>query len=161
MARLHQPPPFYGTRDGICTYKMYGADFMRTASSLTGKRVKEDPVFKNTMAWAQRLAIASKLASAVYAMLPNYRRKFRLYRKLTGKAIQLLKAGKDIGEIVVELLLFVRLPKKKARKITGERTRMRLARRVNRNIAVHERVIYAIAGKRGTHQTSLNLYAVP
>ena len=119
MARLHQPPPFYGTRDGICIYEMYGFDYMRTASSLTGERVKTDAKFKNTMAWAQRLAAASKLASAVYAMLPNYRRKFRLYRKLTGKSMQLLKAGKAIGETVVELLLFARLPKKKANKITS------------------------------------------
>ncbi len=126
MARSPRPSSFYGTCNGICVYRMYGNDYIRTASSLTGERVKKDPAFKNTMAWAGRLAAASKLASAVYAMLPNYRRKFRLYRKLTGKSMQLLKAGKAVGETVVELLLFVRLPKKKAKKITGERTRVRI-----------------------------------
>ncbi len=161
MSRLPKPPSFYGTYNGICIYRMYDNDYIRTASSLTGERVKKDPAFKNTMAWANRLAAASKLASAVYAMLPNYRRKFRLYRKLTGKSMQLLKAGKSVGETVVELLLFVRLPKKKAKKITGQRTRMRLTRRVNRNRAIRERVFYAAAGEAGVHQALLNLCAVP
>jgi hypothetical protein len=122
MARLLQPAPFYGTfkDQGICIYRMHGIDYIRAASSLTGKRVKTDAKFRKTMEWANRLAAASGLASAVYAMLPKYRRKHRLYRLLTGRAMQLIKAGSSVGETVVELLLLVRLPKKKARKITGE-----------------------------------------
>ncbi len=161
MARLHQPPPFYGTRNGICTYKMYGNDYMRTASSLTGKRVKEDPVFKSTMAWAQRLAAASKLASAVYAMLPNYRRKFRLYRKLTGKSMQLLKAGKGIGEAVVELLLFVCVSKKKAKKITGRRTRMRFSRRTYTVIDSNKTLLFTAIRKQKPQQTPLYILYSP
>ncbi len=37
MARLHQPPPFYGTYKGICIYQLYAEVYMRTASSLTGE----------------------------------------------------------------------------------------------------------------------------
>ena len=120
MARLLAPPPFYGTRYGICVYQMYGRDFVRSASSLTGERVKKDKRFKNTMAWAFRLADASRLASAVYALLPPYRRKFPLYRKLTGKAMRLLRNGMGEGGTVVELLIGLKLPKRKAKKITGE-----------------------------------------
>ncbi len=152
MARLHQPPSFYGTYKGICIYRMYDNDYMRTASSLTGERVKTDAKFKNTMASANWLAAASKLASAVYAMLPNYRRKFRLYRKLTGKSMQLLKAGKAVGEIVVELLLFVRLPKQKATKITGQRNRMRITRHANTTIGGNEKMPYLTISKQKVQQ---------
>jgi hypothetical protein len=129
MARLSQPPSFYGTWNGICVYHMFGKDFIRTASSLTGERVKTDPCFRNTMASASRMAHAARLASAVYSMLPGYKRKHPLYRKLTGRAARLLKRGMGEGETVVELLLMARLPKKKAAKIAGGRTAMRLNRR--------------------------------
>jgi hypothetical protein len=92
---------------------MYGEDFVRTASSLTGERVKEDPAFKPTMAYAAMLAKASWLASSVYAMLPNYRKKHSLYRKLTGAAMRLLKEGRGEGEAAVKLMISIRLPKKK------------------------------------------------
>jgi len=72
------------------------------------------------MAWAFRLADASRLASAVYALLPAYRRKFPLYRKLTGQAMRLLKSGMGEGVTVVELLIGLKLPKRKAKKITAE-----------------------------------------
>jgi len=120
MARLLAPPPFYGTHFGICIYHMYGNDYVRAASSLTGERVKKDRRFKSTMAWAFRLADASRLASAVYTLLPAYRRKFPLYRKLTGQAMRLLKNGMGEGATAVELLIGVKLPKRKAKKIIGE-----------------------------------------
>lgn len=113
MARLRKPPPFYGTRHGICVYQMYGEDFVRKASSLTGERVKKDPAFTSTMAYAALLKKASWLASSVYAMLPGYRKKHSLYRKLTGAAMRLLKEGREEGETAVELMIFIRLPKKK------------------------------------------------
>jgi len=122
MARLLQPPSFYGTCYGICTYKMYGQDFIRKASSLTGERVKTEAVFKNTMSWAHRLAAASRLASAVYAMLPVSRRKYAIYRKLTGKAMRLLKEGIAEGMVVVELMIVIRLRKRKRKKNMGKVT---------------------------------------
>lgn len=86
---------------------------MRTPSSLTGERVMEDPAFEPTMAYAAMLAKASWLASSVYTMLPNYRKKHSLYRKLTGAAMRLLKEGREEGEVAVELMISIRLPQKK------------------------------------------------
>ena len=122
MGKLLKPPPFYGTIHGVCIYRMHGEDFIRAASSLVGngKRVKREAAFKNTMASANRLALASRLASAVYAMLPVSRRKFPLYRKLTGQAAKLLKAGTAIGMVVAELMTAIRL-KPRVRKQRAER----------------------------------------
>ena len=113
MGRLLSPPLKYGTYCGICVYPMWGEPFVRKASSLTAERVKTAPEFKPTMAWANRLKAASRLGSAVYAMLAPSRRKHKLYRTLTGQAMRLLREGKTEGEIVVELMLSIQLKKKK------------------------------------------------
>jgi len=124
MARLLTPPSFYGTKYGLCTYHMYDNDYVRTASSLTAERVKEDPAFKNTRAWAAMMVQASGLAAAVYAMLPDYRKKHPLYRKLTGHAMRLLKQGRQEGEIIVELMLFINpLVKKTTKEKAGRRSK--------------------------------------
>src|SRR4051812_2716805 len=107
MARLCTPPERYGTAHGICVYPMRGEGFMRTASSLTAERVKTAPEFKATMAWAELLKVASRLGSAVYAMLAPSRKKHRIYRKLTGQAMRLLRERKTEGETVVELMLSI------------------------------------------------------
>jgi hypothetical protein len=116
MGTLSRPPEKYGTYCGLCVYQMYGKDRVRKASSLTGKRVKEEPAFKNTRAWAGRLANASRLAGAVYDMLSPCRKRFYLYRKFTGIAMKLLTAGATEGEVVVELMQLIRLSKRKPRK---------------------------------------------
>src|SRR5882757_3112577 len=116
MGTLSRPPKKYGTYCNICVYRMLGKDRVRKASSLTAKRVKEEPAFKNTRVWAGRMAHASRLAAAVYDMLSPCRQRFSLYRKFTGKAMKLLTAGATEGEVVVELMQLIRLPKRKPRK---------------------------------------------
>jgi len=113
MGRLLTPPPYYGTFHNLCVYHMRGEDFVRTRSSLTGERVKTAPEFIPTMAWAALLKQASRLGAAVYSMLAPYRKKHKLYKKLTGQAMRLLKEGKTEGETVVELMLFIQFKKKK------------------------------------------------
>ena len=116
MGTLSRPPKKYGTYCGLCVYEMHGKPRVRTASSLTSDRVKEEPAFKNTRAWAGRLAHASRLAGAVYDMLSPCRKQFYLYRKFTGIAMKLLTAGATEGEVVVELMQLIKLPKRKPRK---------------------------------------------
>jgi hypothetical protein len=87
--------PYYheGTVQHICFYKLNGAYYLRTKSSLTAKRVKKDPAFARTMQYAQLLGKASKIASQVYKTYSKATRQFSEYRVLTGKAMQLLKDG--------------------------------------------------------------------
>ncbi|WP_315817079.1 hypothetical protein [Paraflavitalea speifideaquila] len=101
MARFNCIPPVTGTIGPVCIYQMYGRYYLRTRSSLTGKRVKKDTAFRKTMMYAGLLAKASRIASAVYTAVPAHRKQHALYRKLTGEAMQWLKLQwqeKDIIE---------------------------------------------------------------
>ncbi|MFT3825454.1 MAG: hypothetical protein QM731_16165 [Chitinophagaceae bacterium] len=76
-------------------YKLGNGYYVRVRSSLSGERVKKSREFINTMTWARRMGIASRLASIIYRQLPPAWKLHDLYRKLTGHAMQLLKEGID------------------------------------------------------------------
>lgn len=87
----------------IIYYKMDGKYYARAVSSLSGRRVKRDPAFKRTMEFAKLFGKASKMASELYRSLPVVSRNYKLYRKITGQANQMLKVGLD--ELTVALVL--------------------------------------------------------
>ena len=99
MARLHNIPPFTGTREGICIYFMRGRFFVRTASSLTGDRVKKDPAFSETRKNSGLMGRASKIGSQVYNRIPGKRKEHNQYRMLPGKALKMLRQGIAENEI--------------------------------------------------------------
>ncbi|WP_343306900.1 hypothetical protein AAHN97_07270 [Chitinophaga niabensis] len=103
MAKQTGPIKIRGTIDNICFYKTKDGYYARLKSSLTGKRVKKDPRFKRTMAYAGMLVIASRLASRCYRSLPEENRVHEMYRALTGMAMQMLKVGMEAEEIAVHL----------------------------------------------------------
>ena len=106
MARFTNIPPITGTIGPICIYKMYGQYYLRTRSSLTGKRVKKDPAFRKTMEYAHLLAKASRIGSTVYAALPADQKQHSLYRKLTGEAMYWLKhqwSTEDVLDFLLKL----------------------------------------------------------
>ena len=100
MARLTSIPTFIGTFGPITIYYMFGKYYMRSRSSLTGKRVKTDPAFYNTMKYADLMATASPIASKVYALVPLQHRKKNLCRKITGEAMTWLKYGWEATDII-------------------------------------------------------------
>lgn len=102
MAILNHVPKWIGTRDNICIYFSKGRYIQRSASSLTGKRVKKDPAFAKTMRNAGILAEASKLASQVYRAMPAGKQRWQ-YRVLTARAMKLLKQGFKEEEITRRL----------------------------------------------------------
>lgn len=85
--------PFIGTVGRVCFYRVGKQIFIRTKSSLTGKRVKKDPAFHRTMENARLLGRAAKIASVVYKGLAKDFRQFWMYRAFTGEAIGLLRQG--------------------------------------------------------------------
>jgi len=91
MAKQIGPIRVTGTIQNLCFYKMDGKYYVRAKSSLDGKRVKRDPAFKRTMAYADLLARASKIAAAFYRKLPKEEKGLKIYRKLTGEVIRELK----------------------------------------------------------------------
>jgi hypothetical protein len=92
-----------GTIGGISFYRLYDEHYARSKSTLTGKRVKHDPAFKNTMSYAALLSGASKIASVIYHRLPVEEKCRKKYQEMTGKAMQLLKMEMD-AESIIELL---------------------------------------------------------
>ena len=101
MARQTGPNPFTGRRGNLLGYRMAGKYYIRFVSSLTAKRVLEDPAFKRTMQYAGLLGKASKIASSIYRLSPVKEHGF--YRRLTGMAMQLLKQGKSAEEAFEQL----------------------------------------------------------
>ena len=75
----------------------------RTKGSLSGKRVKHDPAFKETMKYAALLACASKIASVIYKRLPQEQKSRKKYQAMTGEAMRLIKEKMNI-EKVIELM---------------------------------------------------------
>ena len=100
MARLTSIPPFIGTKGPVTIYYMFGKPFMRSRSSLNGERVKKDPVFRNTMKYADLMATGSPIASKVYALVPLQHKKNNLCRKITGEAMTWLKYGWATADII-------------------------------------------------------------
>lgn len=103
MARLIGDYKFTGTVDGLCFYKMYGDYFVRTKSSLTGKRFWKDKAFEGSRRSCGLLAKASALASAFYKTYPKEKRRKGLFNEMTGKAKLWLKEGMSEEEALLLL----------------------------------------------------------
>jgi len=103
MARQAGIIKIKGNIGGICFYQSDGNHYARAKSSLSGKRVKTSPAFRNTMKYASLLAKASVIGSAVYRLLPKEKRNRKLYQRLTGKAMLMLKEGMTAQEVLVLL----------------------------------------------------------
>ncbi|AXY74894.1 hypothetical protein D3H65_13250 [Paraflavitalea soli] len=100
MARLTSAPSFIGTYGPITVYFMFGRYYIRSRSSLTGKRVKKDPAFRKTMQYAALLAKASPIALKVYALVPLRYKKHTLRCKITGEVMTWLKYGWNETDII-------------------------------------------------------------
>ncbi len=107
------------TIDNVCFYKMEGQYYARMKSSLSRKRVLKDPKFLLTRVHAALLGEASKIASRVYRLITGERKKHTLYREITGKAIYLLREGKD-KEAAFEILCGQYLKPEPEEKATSE-----------------------------------------
>ncbi|MDF2189980.1 hypothetical protein [Paraflavitalea sp. CAU 1676] len=99
MARLTSIPPFVGTVGPITVYLMYDRYYLRTRSSITGKRIKKDPAFRKFRASSGQMALASPLAASVYALIPEHRRKKNQFRILVSEARIWLKYGWEREDI--------------------------------------------------------------
>jgi hypothetical protein len=89
---------FTGSVDGLCFYKMYGSCFVRTKSSLTGKRFWKDKAFEGSRKSCNQLAKASALTSLFYRNYPKEKRGKGLFNEMTGKVKLWLKEGKTEEE---------------------------------------------------------------
>ncbi|MGH2644270.1 MAG: hypothetical protein ACRDE2_09995 [Chitinophagaceae bacterium] len=116
MAKQCGPYKITGTIDNVCFYRMNDSYYVRMKSSITRKQVMKDPAFRRTREHAALLGEASKIASGVYRQITGERKKHAIYRELTGKAMRLLKEGRD-KEAVFQILDGLYLKKEVEEKI--------------------------------------------
>jgi hypothetical protein len=98
MAKQCGPAYLQCTWDDLTFYKMGNQYFVRKKSSLSREQVLKDPAFVNTRFHANRLAVASKIASSIYRSLPINWRKFWMYREFTGIAMNMMSKGSSPQE---------------------------------------------------------------
>src|SRR5258707_1582590 len=84
---------FTGNAGGACCYFSRGRWITRKTSSLTGKRVQQDPAFKGFRESSHRMKEASPIAASLYRLIPRAQKEYRLYRLLTGEALKMIKQG--------------------------------------------------------------------
>lgn len=92
-----------GCYGNLCFYAMEGNYYVRMKSSLTGKRVKNDPAFAGTMRYAKLLGMAAKIASVVYKQMDKTQKAKGVYRQLTGAAMRMLKQGEYAAAVQQKL----------------------------------------------------------
>lgn len=92
-----------GTVGTLCFYQREGNYYVRSKSSLCGKRVKSDPAFGATMRYAALLGKSAGIASGIYKRLTAVQKLEWPYRKLTGQVMQLLRQERD-EKTIIELL---------------------------------------------------------
>src|SRR6202040_3401564 len=89
-----------GTGGGLCTYVSKGRCIVRSASSLTGERVRKDLAFEGFRRSGNRMKEASPLAGLLYNQIPKEKRQFSLYRQLTGEVLKRIKQGM-VKEVII------------------------------------------------------------
>ncbi|HEV3223654.1 MAG TPA: hypothetical protein VGZ90_12290 [Puia sp.] len=94
---------FIGNAGGICGYMSHGINIIRKSTSLTGKRVKQDPAFKGFRRRCNRMKEASPIAASLYKLLPEEQKIYALYRTLTGEALKMLKQGLEKETVLARL----------------------------------------------------------
>ncbi len=90
MAKQCGPIFLECTWDDLTFYKMDGKYYVRKKSRLTREKVLKHHTFAKTRFYADRLVIASKIASSIYSDLPTDWRQFWMFRDFTGEAMTML-----------------------------------------------------------------------
>ena len=87
----------------IILYRMNGAFYARTKSTLTGKRFRNEKAFEGSRRSCERFKRGNQLASQVYQTLQGEQKFYKLFCRLKREAILLLKRGKSEEEVLKEL----------------------------------------------------------
>ena len=94
---------FIGNAGGRCGYLSHGINIIRKSSSLTTKRVAEEPEFEGFRKSGNRMKQASPIAASLYNLLTREQKEYALYRTLTGEVLKMIKKGMEVEMIVGKL----------------------------------------------------------
>lgn len=102
MAKQTGPHLIKYNDGNVCFYVACGEGRVRANRPPASRRVKTAPEFAGLRNYANLLKLASPLASAMHKTIPKGRQRHH-YQRLTGVAIQAMKAGKSRKEVEVLL----------------------------------------------------------
>jgi len=103
MARLEKGIHFSGTIGNLTFYQRWGTTYVRTKGSVTRERVLKNKEYATTRQFANKMGLASRIASPVYRALPADRRARWVFRTITGDAASLLYKGMGEKEVAETL----------------------------------------------------------
>ena len=104
MGRQKYPPFFTGRVNDLVGYKRGDRYYVRSASSLTAEKVKQDAAFDKTRYQANIMATASRLASTLHGALPREQRNQKRYYSFLRHILAELKAGTELATVRRRLL---------------------------------------------------------
>lgn len=104
MGKQRGPHFITGTVGNLTFYRLDGQYLVRAKSSLSRKRVKRSPAFRRTMAYAELLGRASRLAAKLYRSIPRKKQRVEVYRAMTGAAMGLFKQGMEEEPVRAKLM---------------------------------------------------------
>jgi hypothetical protein len=90
MAKPKKTIRISATIGDLCFYQRNGKTFLREARALDRKLVLNDERFEKTMQFANKMGLASKIASEIYKDLPRELKARWIFRSITGHAASLL-----------------------------------------------------------------------
>lgn len=96
--RKPSPKPeiqFTATIGDLCFYQRNGKTYLREAKALDRELVLTDERFEKTRQYANKMGLASKIASAIYKDLPQELKARWVFRSITGHAASLLYSGEN------------------------------------------------------------------
>lgn len=99
MIQLTKNLHFRGTIGNLTFYQCKGRNLVRTKGSVTRERVLKNQEYATTRQYANKLALASRIASPIYRALPENRRARWVFRTITGDAASLLYKGMTENEV--------------------------------------------------------------
>ena len=103
MARQTGDIKVSGTIEGLSFYKMRGAYFVRTKSSLTGRRFWKEQAFEGSRKSCSLLAKASALTAGFYKTYPKDKKTRGLFNTMTGRVKLWLKEGRTEAQALLLL----------------------------------------------------------
>jgi hypothetical protein len=103
MARQTGDIKVVGTIEGLSFYKMRETYFVRTKSSLTGKRFWKEQAFEGSRKSCSLLAKASALTASFYKSYPKDKKTRGLFNTMTGKVKLWLKEGRTEAQALLLL----------------------------------------------------------
>ena len=108
MAKQEGINPIRGSIGKLNYYKQEGEYRVRKKPEVSPERFKTDPIFERSRASASRFGMAAQLVHSVYYCLKKEHRSRKLFNKLVGEAVRMLREELSEEDVVKRLREVIR-----------------------------------------------------